>query len=62
MKRVLVLHGHTENAHVFGRKFNDIRDALKDEMEFGELNLFNARTFDRQCSCVSQYSSMHRIS
>lgn len=36
MKRVLVLHGHTENAHVFGRKFNDIRDALKDDVEFGQ--------------------------
>ncbi|KLO09457.1 hypothetical protein SCHPADRAFT_943633 [Schizopora paradoxa] len=34
MKRVLVLHGHTESAHLFGRKFNDIRDALKDEVEF----------------------------
>ncbi|KLO07769.1 hypothetical protein SCHPADRAFT_894380 [Schizopora paradoxa] len=34
MKRVLVLHGHTENAHVFGRKFNDFRDALKGEVEF----------------------------
>lgn len=36
MKRVLVLHGHTENSHVFGRKFDDIREALKDDIEFGQ--------------------------
>lgn len=40
MKRVLVLHGHTESAHLFGRKFNDIRDAVKDEVEFGTVPRF----------------------
>lgn len=37
MKRVLVFHGHTQNAHVFGRKFTDIRSALKDDVEFGKF-------------------------